>query len=171
MKVRELLQIEIWSKRTSRKILVWFGVVFGVLVVGFVSLYEIERHWLTPGERSAAKVALAQIDGLQDFASLSDEDFNAREKQAEAKVEDAKQAAVTERDDWVAFELSFYLDDTQSDQREIRDAVFMWERHLPASGLTTEFGKKLNLTGTELRSLTRVELHSVLGTQKSGLKR
>ena len=162
MKVRELLQIEIWSKITSRKILVWFGIVIGVLVVGFVTLYEIERHWLTTGERSAAKAAIAQIDGLQDFASLSDEDFDAREKQAEAKVEDAKHAAVTKRDDWVALELSFYLEETQNDQREIREALLFWEKHLPTGGSRTEFGKKLDLSGTEMRTLTRMELHKLL---------
>jgi len=162
MNIRELLQIEIWSKRTSRKILVGFGVVFGTAVVGFAGLYVVERYWLTPGERSSAKAAMAQIDGLQDFSSLSDEDFDAREKRAEAKVEDAKHAAVTKRDDWIALDLSFYLDETQSDKREIGEALIFWQRHLPGGTAKTELGKKLDLSGTELRTLTRFELHKIL---------
>jgi len=162
MNFRELLQIQIWSKRTTRRILVWFGIISGILVVGFVALYEVERHWLTPGERSAARAAQTQIDALQDFASLSDQDFDAKDKQAKAEVEAATNAAVTQRDDWLAFQLDVYLSETEGDRDEVRMALIMWERHLPVRGATTEFGKKMNLSGTELRSITRLELHKLL---------
>jgi hypothetical protein len=158
MKVRELLQIELWSKRTSRKICIGIGIVF----IGFGFWIWTDQHWLTPGERSAAKEALAQIDGLQDFAPLSDQDFDVREKQAEAKVEAAKHAAVTQRDKGLAFDLEVYLGETTIDRDEVRRALLFWERHLPVGGSTTEFGKKLNLSGTELRTLTRLELHKAL---------
>ncbi len=128
MNVRKLLQTELWSKRTSRRILVWFGLIFGVLVVGFVAVYEIERHWLTPGERSSAKAALAQIDGLQDFGSLSDQEFEVREKQAEVKVKIAKDAAVTKRDVWIADSLELYLTETQGDFEEIQIAIVVSHR-------------------------------------------
>ena len=162
MKVRELLQTEIWSKRTTRNILFLFGVVVGVIVVGSVVMYEIERHWLTTGERNAAIAAIAQIDGLQDFSSLSDEEFDAREKQAEAKVEAAKHAAVTKRDEWLSFNLDVCLNETKSDRDEVRIALLFWEKHLPVGSSKTEFGKKLDLSGTELRTLSRMELHKEL---------
>src|ERR1700677_3065431 len=98
MNFRELLQIQIWSKRTTRKILVWFGIVF---VIGFLALngwHFVELHWLTGGERNAAKAALAQIEALQDAGTLSDDEFALKAKQAEAKVKAAQDAAVTYRD-------------------------------------------------------------------------
>jgi hypothetical protein len=55
MKIRELLQTEIWSKRTSRKILVVTGIVLGILALGIGSLYEVNERWLTPREKSLAK--------------------------------------------------------------------------------------------------------------------
>jgi hypothetical protein len=159
MKVRELLQTELWSKRTSRKIFVGFGIV----IVLLCAWYALERYWLTPGERNAARAALVQIDGLQDFVSLSDQDFDARKKQAEEMIDAAKQAAVTQRDELLALQLDGYLSLTEADREEVRDALIMWERHLPVGGSTTEFGKKLNLSGTEIRSFTRLELHGALG--------
>jgi hypothetical protein len=162
MKVRELLQIEIWSKKTTRKILIVSGIVLGIAAVGLGVLYEVNLRWLTTRERNAAKVALAEIDGLQDFAPLSDQDFDTKDKQAKAEVEAATNAAVTQRDDWLAFQLDIFLSETEGDRDEVRMAVIMWERHLPAKNATTDFGKKMNLSGTELRSLTRAELHKLL---------
>jgi hypothetical protein len=65
MKIRELLQTELWSKRTSRRILVGIG----ILVVGFFFWCAIEQYVLTPGERSAARAALVKVDELQDSAT------------------------------------------------------------------------------------------------------
>ena len=158
MKIHELLQIEIWSKRTTRRILVGLGIV----IAGFFAWAAVEQYWLTSGERDAAKAALAQIDGLQDFTSLSDQDFDARVKQAEAKVETAKHAAVTQRDEGLAFDLEVYLGETRIDRDQIRWALIFREKHLPVGGSRTEFGKKLDLSGTELRTLTRLELHRAL---------
>jgi hypothetical protein len=61
MKVRELLQIELWSKITSRKICIGIGIV----IVGLFSWCEVEKYWLTPGERDAGWTALAQIEELE----------------------------------------------------------------------------------------------------------
>jgi multidrug resistance efflux pump len=152
------LQTEIWSKRTSRKILIGFGVA-----VSFLGVWcAVERYWLTPREHKSAKVALAQIDEIQDFASLSDQDFEAREKQAEQKVEVAKHAALTQRDELIALSLDLYLNDTKDDRDEVRRALLDWERHIPIEGSRTEFGKKLDLTGTEMKTLIRQTLHKEL---------
>jgi hypothetical protein len=162
MNVHKLLQTELWSKKTTRKMLVWSSVVFGALAVGFIAVREIELHWLTPGERKAARVALESVDGLQDFVRFDDPVFEDRDKDAKAKVELATQAALTTHDASVAFTLEAYLSETEMDRDEIQMAVILWQRHLPVSSPSTEFGKRLQLTGTEMRGLTRVELHKAL---------
>ena len=109
MRVRELLQAELWSKRTSRKILVAFGIVVGLSVLACAVGYEVEVHWLTQGERVATKAALQEIDALQDAGPLSDEEVEARTQRAEAKVRAAENAATTYLDASVEMKLGFYL--------------------------------------------------------------
>jgi hypothetical protein len=105
MKVRELLQTELWSKRTTRKILVGFAIV----VVGFGVVFTVEVKWLTPGERVAAKQALASLDVLQNLNS-GDEDFLKRTTQVHALIDVADQAAWTLRDDRIVTALRAYSD-------------------------------------------------------------
>jgi hypothetical protein len=117
MNVRELLQKEIWSKKTSRKILIGFGIV----VVGFCVWYALDRYWITPPERNAARVALAQIDALQKFNEMSDAEYDAGALQAKGKVDTAGQVAWTSRDEKIAAALEGYLGVTQverSDQKQ-----------------------------------------------------
>ncbi len=72
MNVRELLQTEIWSKETSRKILrrTWrivrpVAVVSGILVLLLAVVFAVEWYWLTSGERKAGRTALAKIEELE----------------------------------------------------------------------------------------------------------
>jgi hypothetical protein len=109
MKIRELLQTEIWNRRTTRKILVGFGIVFGVAAIGLGILYAVEVNWLTAGERNAAKAALTQIDALQDAGPLSDAEFKVRQEQTDAKVKAAQDAAETLKDDSTQETLFWYL--------------------------------------------------------------
>ncbi len=162
MTLREVLQIELWSKETSRRILVISGVLIGVLVLGSLSFYEIDTHWFSARERNAATAALKQVDVLQSFGSLSDQEFEAKSKEAEAAVHAAEKAAVTERDRQLAFLISMYLEETRADHGELQLALMMWERRISDSGLRTQFGKKIDLTGTEIRSMTRLQLHKIL---------
>jgi hypothetical protein len=69
MNLREILQIEIWSRRTTRRIFSILGYVAVALLIGLVIWFEVERHWLTKGERKTASTALRQIDGLSDANS------------------------------------------------------------------------------------------------------
>jgi hypothetical protein len=108
MNIREVLQTEVWSKETSRKILLGLGIVVGLYVVGFKGWQQVELRWLTSGERNAARVALQQIDALQDSASLSDEDFSVKSKQASKGMDAAQQAARTTRDKLVVAKLMDY---------------------------------------------------------------
>jgi hypothetical protein len=105
MKIRELLQKEIWSKRTSRKILIGFGITVVVVVV----LSAVDGHWITPPERHAARVALAQIDVLQNSKEMSDAEYDVGTRRAKESVDKAEHAAWTSRDKSIAVALFFYL--------------------------------------------------------------
>jgi hypothetical protein len=106
MKIREILQIELWSKETTRKVLRPVGrflkrtaIVLGILVVLAGTAFEIESHWLTGGERKAGRVALAQIEKLEELqigvGEVSDENadwvlkYDAAEQQAKSAVSNA----------------------------------------------------------------------------------
>jgi hypothetical protein len=116
MKIRELLQTEIWSKRTSRKILVGFGVV----IVGVFIWKGLDGYWITPPERNAARVALAEIDRLQNSSGMGDAEYDAGTREAKEKVSAVERAAWTSRDKLVAVSLLSYLTETdllRSEQR------------------------------------------------------
>jgi hypothetical protein len=161
MKIRELLQTEIWSKRTSRKILVVTGIVLGILALGIGSLYEVNERWLTPREKSLAKAAFAQIDALQDVASFSDEDFDAKSKDAEAKVKAAQQAAMTVRDEQIAFVLDGYRGEIEDERDNIKMQKLMQERHVPIKSSGRSFEETLN-TQVEVAKFLRSVLHRTL---------
>jgi hypothetical protein len=103
MNVRELLQTEIWSKRTTRKLLIGLAVVICVSV----SWETLDQTWITPPERVAAKAALQQIEMLQ---KVSEQDFGSSERKASEAVDVAEKAAWTTRDLKLATTLSGYLD-------------------------------------------------------------
>jgi len=108
MKIRGLLQTGFWSKRTTRKILVGFGIFLGVVVVGSVLWSVLDRNWITPGERNAARSALGTLDGLQDAGFLDDKEFVVWAKLAGRRVDDARKAARTTRDRKIVAEFMSY---------------------------------------------------------------
>ena len=114
MKIRELLHKEIWSKRTSRKILIGFGIV----VVGFVVWNALDGHWITPPERNAARAALAQIEVLQNSKEMSDAEYEEGTRRAKERVDTAEQAAWTSRDKLIAASLLGYLAVTDMQRSE-----------------------------------------------------
>jgi hypothetical protein len=149
MKVHELLQIELWSKRTSWKICIGIGIVVVFAVVGLNAFFAVERYWLTPGERRAARTALAQIDGLQNLDSISDQDFSAKTKLVQQSVDLAHDAAWTIRDKQIVAELMRYSLATVIDRRSIR--MRMSVQH--------QLDEKLNSSGIKLYGM---ELHKAL---------
>jgi hypothetical protein len=129
MSIRELLQTELWSKETSRKIGIKVGFVFCILAAALMGWFLLETRLITPGERSAGRKALTQVDALQNLDGISNEDFKAREKQAKLKIETAQRAALTVRDGGVYAALGSYLlmtemgrDDVQN-QREMQQLI------------------------------------------------
>jgi hypothetical protein len=112
MTIREILQIEIWSKRTSRKILIGLGIVVVLLVVGFVVLNALDERWITPSERKAGRAALAQIEVLQNFNQMSDSEYDAGALQAKQEIDTAELAAWTAQDRRIALLLLGYFEST-----------------------------------------------------------
>ena len=120
MTIREILQIEIWSKRTSRKILIGLGIVVVLLVVGFVVLNALDERWITPPERKAGRAALAQIEVLQNFNQMSDSEYDAGALQAKQEIDTAEQAAWTSQDKRIAFLLLGYFDSTDRKRSHLK---------------------------------------------------
>jgi hypothetical protein len=129
MNVREILQNVFWSKKALRRILIGFGVVVGVLVVGYRILYEVEWHWVSPGERRTARAALAQIDAIQNVETISRDDFEARESGLKQKLRAARGAGWTNRDIGVYGILDAYIEGTEQERADV------WElNYLKAGG-------------------------------------
>jgi hypothetical protein len=166
MNIRELLQIEIWGKRTTRKILVVFGIVFAIAVVGFGALYLVEVNWLTRGERSAAKAALVQIDALQDAGPLSDEEFKVRQDQADAKVQAAKDVAKTLKDDSTQEMLFWYLAGVELERSKIqnkkRTEELVQQGRTRRRNTNEENEKKIDALLSDLKHAGRAALHKEL---------
>ena len=114
MNVRQLLRYEIWAKETTQKILLGFGIVVCLLLFCSMVWYEVESHWLTKGERIAARVALQRIDALQATDSLSDEEFKIRNDEVNSAIDAAGLAARTSKDEMVAAELIMCFMGTES---------------------------------------------------------
>jgi hypothetical protein len=156
MKVRELLQTELWSKRASQKILVGIGIVFGLLI----AWYLVERCVLTPGERAAARTALAQIDGMQNVNSFSDEDFSARDAQAQRQVEVVQQAGWTRRDKAIGSRLSAYLGLTEIDRESFKNMKELGQGHNSQSYSNEKLGEEIDSMGKKSRLMVRLSLHN-----------
>jgi len=119
MKIRELLRYEIWSKRTTRRILICVSVLVCLTFVSDWIWTEYELHWLTSGERKVAKAALAEIDSLAAAGSLSDQEWEARTEQAKTKIEATRRSARTYRDVFMEDDLSLYLIEVLTDRRNV----------------------------------------------------
>jgi hypothetical protein len=162
MKVRELLRYEVWSKRTSRKILVWSGTLLG-FVIAFLSIWIlIERHWLTPGERRAGREALVQVDALQDFKSMSAEEFNKRLHGAEDKINAARLSAWTWRDKSIIALLDSYLQLTDLDREAMQEQMKLERVRPDIAASRANSSLEGSSLSTSARVLFRSELHAFL---------
>jgi hypothetical protein len=124
MSIREVLQTEIWTTKTSKtifRIIVKTLAFVGLAVICWVVWEVTSTRWLTGSERRVAQVALSQIDALQYFNSFTDDKYGADYKKAAASVSAAEQAAWTSRDKSIAEALSGYLmitDVARSERKE-----------------------------------------------------
>jgi hypothetical protein len=162
MKVRELLQFEIWSKETSRKILLGFGIVVVSLIGVFFIGYEIEIHWLTAGERIAAKAALVQVEELENSRPMTREEFEARSKKVEASVELADHAVRTVKDQLVEMRLGLYLMSVEVERDDALSRQLMQQRHLTYGRPETPDEVRMESMMRELKEQHRAALHKIL---------
>jgi hypothetical protein len=162
MNVRELLRREIWSKRATRKILVGFGIAFWIVTIGLGALFVVERSWVTPGERRTGRDALMQIEALRNSGSISDEDFDLRDKQVRGRIEVAEKAARTYRDARIADSLDFYLGETETVRMNIKMRNLREQRNLPIKQSQRELEEKISLMETQVTQFLRSELHKAL---------
>ena len=162
MNLRELLQYELWSKRTHRKILVWFGIVLGSLVVVVGIWLAIEWFWLTSGERRTGREALVQIDALQNLEPATGNDFDLAAQKAEGSVQVATNAAWTLKDKRVCAALGAYLVISEMKRDDERMQRLMQERHVSQSDSSLLWDEKMKMQEIETRRLIRLTLHRVL---------
>jgi hypothetical protein len=168
MTIRELLQTEIWSKETSRKILdpirkilfrlvpsrkilVRIGIVLGILVVVLGIILAVEMSWLTSGERKVASAALAEIDAMQNLVTASSSDFEAKDQRAKERVEEADHMAWTIRDKRAAIFISLYLSETEVGRRDIEMRAMMQQRKIHRSDRSLEFDKESDALNMQIR--------------------
>jgi hypothetical protein len=172
MNLRELLQTELWSKETTRKVLrpaVWFlkraAIVLGVLVVLIGVAYEIEIRWLTSGERKAGRVALAQIEELEKLQTGGNQGFEEVDARAKSSVAVAEQKAWTLRDGYIHQFLMGYLEQVEMNhefaQHEAQAKQFAMQRNLPwhSSPASEANDRALKL---QMYSFYRSGLHTLL---------
>jgi hypothetical protein len=159
MKVRELLQTEIWSKETSRKVLakvrkvlLRISIVVGILVVVLGIVLAVEMSWLTAGERKVATAALAETDAMQNLVQASGSDFEARDQHAKEMVAAADRASLTLRDKSVAFDLSYYLSETEMARRDIEMRVLMQQKKIHRSDEWLKLDRNSDALNLQIRS-------------------
>jgi hypothetical protein len=161
VKIRELLQIEIWSRRTTRKLFIGFAIV----VAAVLTWFGVNGYLLTPGEREAGRTALAQIDSLRTQGFGGDpKDFEVRKQKVQQAVENAEQAAWTTRDKRISKALSLYLgmmdmswDRVKMDRSLAHNQIF--QKHADA-----KFDKEVRKSEDQMTDLMSLRLHTVLGS-------
>jgi hypothetical protein len=163
MTFREVLQIEIWSKRTSRKILKIVGLSFATIVVAGGIIAGVELQWITPPERTAGRIALARIEDLQKESDSNEDEYKSRKEQADAAVESAQDAAWTLRDRKLAYALLGYafVIDSQHDEPKRRAKLReFYQKHPPRAGMQSQ--QDLEAQQDRLSKQVNALMHEVL---------
>jgi hypothetical protein len=107
MNVRELLRHEIWSTRTTWKILIVSAVV---LISGYGILRGYELYWITSGVRESGRTAFEQIEELQELSTSCDEaGFKTNAESADSEIRIAEERVHTYRDIEIMSRLTDYL--------------------------------------------------------------
>jgi hypothetical protein len=164
MSFREILQFELWSKQTSRKLMKVFGAGFTIFVLLVFCLYLFDTKWISSEERRTAKVALALVDSLQQQYLEGDEkDYEAKAQRAKDAVNAAVHAAMTSRDDQIANALFAYVTEIDVARGNRKTDRMMQERHIVFKYSDPESNAKLAALETELAHSVSLGLHQALG--------
>jgi hypothetical protein len=109
MKDHEPLQSGVAKKKgAARRLLAGLGVAFALVILGMA----LNAFWITPGERSAAGLALTMIDEMQEMPSFGDADvrvISEIEQPAREALKNAQQAVWTHRDVRISWQLQTYF--------------------------------------------------------------
>jgi hypothetical protein len=157
-----LLQLEPWNNMKSNKRWVRTGIALGIAVLGVGAFAAYQLYWLTSAEHSTAQSALAAVDGLQTVNALSDEEFDAKAKQAEEAVDAARDAALTVRDQKVAFALARYLGSIEVEQGAIREENRAQRADADPAGRYLTVGSSLHPGRSAATRSLSVSLHETL---------
>lgn len=160
MNFRELLQYEIWSEETSRKILL--GIAIGIAII--LAIAAAEMFWVTPGERALGSAVLAQIDGLQRLDPESGQ-FDSESKNDEKMVALAARAAFTVRDRRIASSLAGYLMivELEPGDLKVRRSMEQFEKTHPGKVHSDPaFDAERDAENIEVRRYLSSTLHSAL---------
>jgi len=103
-----------------------------------------------------------QIEALRNSGSISDEDFDLRDKQVRGRIEVAEKAARTYRDARIADSLDFYLGETETVRMNIKMRNLREQRNLPIKQSQRELEEKISLMETQVTQFLRSELHKAL---------
>jgi hypothetical protein len=168
MNVRELLQIELWSKEASRKVVrrIWrvlkpVTIALGLLLVLLFVSYEVEAHWLTSGEKQAGKVALAQVEKLEALSYCRCEQFAVTNKEATNAIQFARSKAWTLRDHGLAEWLEFYRWQVETENADDLREAEIARRHLQLHADPQSEEKRRELSNETFRQI-RGALHQLL---------
>ncbi len=146
----------------SKKSVVRVGIALGIVAVCVGAFAAYELYWLTSAERNAAQSALALVDGLQTVNALSDEEFDAKAKQADEAVDSAREAALTVRDQKVAFALARYLGSIEVEQGAIRIESRGQQANADPAGRYVLVGSSLYAGRSAATRSLSVSLHETL---------
>jgi hypothetical protein len=172
MNFREILQIEIWSKRTTRKVVSGLWRVLKPVMVGLGSaavllfvFYEVEARWLTSDERQAARAALAKAETLEPQRFCRCERFAAADAETKEAIEVAREKARTLRDNRVLGLLDLYrwqmVEESEDDLRYMQVEEFRVRRHIE-SPADQDFEEKRKNSMSNVFSSLREVLHKEL---------
>ena len=141
MTIGEVLQIEIWSKQATRRVLrgTWLAIRPVSIFLGCLALlmlvgYMIEARWLTSGERQAAIAALQKTEKLESIRFCRCEQFAVLNAGTMEAIEVARKKARTLRDGRDLELLELYrwqvAQDSEADLRFMEVEEFHAQHHM-----------------------------------------
>jgi hypothetical protein len=151
-----------WMNLKLKKTRAVWGAALGIVTVLACTFAAVQMCWLTPGEQDAAREALAAVDDLQTFASVSSGDADVRLMRAQDAVETARQAARTARDQHVAFALMQYLSSIERERETMRaQGIDSVQMDAPVIG-NLQPARAAHLTETASSHSLSLKLHETL---------
>jgi len=116
MTLRDVLQIEIWSKRTTRRLMSGFLVVFGLWMLWGVG-WAVWGSWVTPFEKRAIRNALTETAKVRQFRGDESDAYRAQVAKARSAVEVCRKREISSYDEQIVWLVELDLDSALDDER------------------------------------------------------